>query len=74
MTPMELENAAKKILKLVQVNGTAIRCTYKSMSTQEWLKWKKDTVNVESWFNYTITQDYESLQKMCETWLLRLEL
>ena len=68
------EKAAKNISKLVQVNGTAIRCTYKSMSMQEWLKWKKDTVNVESWFDYTITQDYEFLQKMCETWLLRLEL
>ena len=36
MAPAELEKAAKKIIKLVQVNGTAIRCTYKAMSAAEW--------------------------------------
>ena len=40
MPSAELEEAAKKVLKLVQMNGTAIRCTYKTMSVQGWATWK----------------------------------
>ena len=53
MTPAELEKAAKKILKLVQVNGTAIRCTYKSMSVQEWATKKRGANdNIETWLGF----------------------
>ena len=53
MTPAELEKWAKKILKLVQVNGTAIKCSYKFMSVAEWGSWKRDNnENVEIWFGF----------------------
>ena len=48
MTPAELEQWSKKILKLIIVDGMAIRCSYKSMSIAEWGSWKRDTVNVET--------------------------
>ena len=44
------------------------------MTVQEWLRWKKNTVDLESWMGYPIPQDYECLHKMFKTWLIRLKL
>ena len=42
MTPNELEQWAKKILKLIQVNEMAVRCCYKTMPIVQWNSWKGD--------------------------------
>ena len=42
MNPGELEKWAKKILKVVQVDGTAVRCCYKTMPITEWNTWEHD--------------------------------
>ena len=50
MTPAELEKAAKKILKLVNVTGTALRCTFWTMTVQEWVSWRREANdNIETW-------------------------
>ena len=71
----EPEMAAKKILKLVQVNGTAIRCTYNFMTVQEWGTQKRDANDdIETWLGFAVTQDWSWLFCVCETLLARMNL
>ena len=73
MTPAELEKWAKKILKFVQLNGMAIRCSYQSMSIAEWNSCKRDNnENVETCFGFPVTQDCSCLVCICEMLLLRM--
>ena len=42
MTPQDLEEWTKTILKLIQVDGNLVRCNYKSMPIAEWNTWKPE--------------------------------
>ena len=75
MTTAQLEKAVKKILKLVQVNDTAIRLTYKSMSVAEWLTWKRDNNdNIEPWLRFPCDSRWNCLVHVSETLLVRINL
>ena len=53
MTPADLEKWTKKILNLISVDGTAVFCTYKSMSIAEWETWRRDgNQDVEMLFGF----------------------
>ena len=75
MNPTELEKGAKKILKLIQVDGMSVRCYYKTMSIAEWNSWKRDNnENVDTRFGFQVTQDWSCLVRICEMLLLRMNL
>ena len=58
MTPAELERAAKKILKLINVTDTELRCNFWTMTVQEWASWRREAnANIEAWLGFTVTQD-----------------
>ena len=75
MNPGELEKWAKKILKVVQIDGTVVRCCYKTMPIAEWNSWKwENNDNIETFFGFQLTQDLSCLIRIYETWLLHMNL
>ena len=60
MTPAELEKIAKKILKLVQINGGNLR----------WNSWRREGEwNLDQWLGFTLSQDWPCLGRVCEVLL-----
>ena len=75
MTPAELEKIAKKILKLVQINGGNLRCNYRTMTVQEWNSWRREQDwNLDQWIGFTLSQDWPCLGRLCEVLLERMSL
>ena len=75
MTPAELEKIAKKILKLVQINGGNLRCNYRTMTVQEWNSWRREGEwNMDQWLGFTLSQDWPCLGRVCEVLLERMSL
>ena len=75
MTLAELEKIAKKILKLVQINGGNLRCNYRTMTVQEWNSWRREQDwNLDQWIGFTLSQDWPCLGRLCEVLLERMSL
>ena len=75
MTPAELEKVAKKILKLVQINGGNLRCNYRTMTVQEWSSWRREgDWNMDQWLSFTLSQVWPCLARVCEVLLERMSL
>ena len=75
MTQAELEKAAKKILKLVNINGGNLRCNYRTITVQEWNSWKREADwNMDQWLGFTLSHDWPCLAKVCEILLERMSL
>ena len=73
MTPAELERAAKKNLKLINVTSTGLRCNYWTMTVQERTSWRREAEgNIETWLGFTVTQDWSCFARVCKTLLDRM--
>ena len=73
MTPAELERAAKKILKLINVPATGLKCNFPTMTVQEWASWRREANdNIETWLGFTVTQDWSCFARVCKTLLDRM--